>query len=348
MTDGQGKSIGVGTIGLGFMGQTHLRCYRTADDAGYANRLVAVCDASPERRAGKIPAGGNIAIGQGAAFDPTKVRAYADASELLGDGEVELVSICTPTDSHADLTIAALRAGKHVLVEKPVAVHRADVQRVADAARASDRLCMPGMCIRFWPAWAWLREQIVAGAYGRVRSATFHRLAAPPGWSTPFYADDARTGGALVDLHIHDADFVRWIFGDPQAVVSAGSIDHLTTIYRYGTGGPGHVVAEGGWDHTAGFEFRMRFVVIFEHATADFDLGRNPQLLVARDGRREAISLDPITGYDGEIRHLLNAIASGCRDLNATIDQAVAVARLLETERESLRLERQVEIKPSH
>ncbi len=342
------KPVGVGVIGLGFMGQTHLRCYRAADSEGYANRLVAVCDASPERRAGKVETRGNLATGEGAAFDPQRVRACAEAAELLADSQVELVSICTPTDSHADLAIAALEAGKHVLVEKPVAVRSADVQRVADAAHASDRLCMPGMCIRFWPAWAWLREQIVANTFGRVRSATFHRLAAPPGWSAPFYADDSRTGGALVDLHIHDADFVRWIFGDPQAVVSAGSINHLTTIYRYGSDGPGHVVAEGGWDHTPGFEFRMRYVVLFEHATADFDLGRKEQLLVARDGKREAIKLEPITGYDGEIRHLLHAVATGSRHLNATIDEAVSVARLLEAERESLRVERQVEANTNH
>lgn len=342
------KPIGVGVIGLGFMGQTHLRCYHAANAAGYANRLVAVCDSSAVRRAGKIDAGGNIATGQGAAFDPDSVRAYADAAELLADPEVDLVSICTHTDTHADLAIAALNAGKHVLVEKPVAVASADVQRVADAARTSDRLCMPGMCIRFWPAWAWLREQVVANTFGLVRSATFHRLASPPGWASQFYTDDTRTGGALVDLHIHDADFVRWIFGNPQAVVSAGSIDHLTTIYRYGSGGPEHVVAEGGWDHSHGFEFRMRFVVLFEHATADFDLGRNPQLLIARGGKREAVDLEPISGYDGEIRHLLNAIVTGSRDLNATIEDAVAVARLLEAERESLRIEGRVEVKANH
>ncbi|MCC6907493.1 MAG: Gfo/Idh/MocA family oxidoreductase [Phycisphaerales bacterium] len=339
------RPIGVGVIGLGFMGQTHLRCYRAADKAGHANRLVAVCDSSAERRAGRIEAAGNIATGGGVAFDAASVSAYASAAELLADPAVDLVSICTHTDTHADLAIAALEAGKHVLVEKPVAIASAQVQRVADAALRSERLCMPGLCIRFWPAWAWLRERIVDGAFGSVRSATFHRLASPPGWASAFYTDDSRTGGALVDLHIHDADFVRWVFGDPQAVVSAGTLDHVTTIYRYGADGPSHVVAEGGWDHTHGFEFRMRYVVLFEHATADFDLGRNPQLLIARNGQRQAVELDAITGYDAEIRHLLDAIATGRRELNATIDDAVAAARLLEAERESLRTERRVELR---
>ncbi len=343
---GGSNPIRVGVIGLGFMGQTHLRCYRAASAAGCANRLVAVCDSSAERRAGRIEAAGNIATGQGAAFDPVSVRAYADAADLLADGEVDLVSICTHTDTHADLAIAALRAGKHVLVEKPVAIASRDVQRVAEAARASDRLCMPGLCIRFWPAWAWLRRRIVENTFGPVRSATFHRLASPPGWSSHFYTDDSRTGGALVDLHIHDADFVRWVFGDPRSVITAGTLDHVTTIYRYGEGGPGHVVAEGGWDHTHGFEFRMRYVVLFEHATADFDLGRSPQLLIARDGRREAVDLEPISGYDAEIRALLAAIAAGRRELDATIDDAVTVARLLEAERASLETGREVEIQP--
>jgi len=88
----------------------------------------------------------------------------------------------------------------------------------------------------------------------------------------------------------------------------------------------------------------MRFIVLFEHATADFDLGRNPQLLIARDGKREAVELEPIVGYDGEIRHLLSAIATGRRHLDATIDDAVAVARLLEAERESLETGREVRV----
>ncbi len=338
------SGIGVGVIGLGFMGRTHVAAYRAADDAGHANRLVAVCDQDADRRAGKGGPEGNLEKGGAPEriFDPAEVTAYERPEDLLADEAVELVSVCTPTDSHVDLGIAALEAGKHVLVEKPIAVTAERVQLLADAARASDRLCMPAMCMRFWPGWSWLKDTIDAGIYGAVRTATFHRLASSPAWNPGFYGDVERTGGALVDLHVHDADFVRFCFGDPKSVASTGTVDHVTTLYRYGDGGPTHVVAEGGWDHAPGFAFRMRYAVNFETATADFELGRDPELLLARDGEATKVELAPLAGYDGEVRHLLDAIASGRGPLLATMDDAVGHARLLDAERESLQTRREI------
>jgi predicted dehydrogenase len=172
------------------------------------------------------------------------------------------------------------------------------------------------------------------GALGAVQSAVFRRLGSRPGWAG-FYADAERSGGALFDLHVHDADFVTWCFGAPDSVASAGSLDHVTTLYRY-AGGPPHVVAEGGWDHAPGFPFQMRYTVVFEHATADFDLARDPKLVLARDGNVTSIELPATSGYDEEVRHLLAHIQSGSRALDATIADALAHTRLLEAERRSL------------
>ena len=95
----------------------------------------------------------------------------------------------------------------------------------------------------------------------------FSRVGAGPSWSPEFYRDISRSGGALVDLHIHDADIVYWLFGKPREVVSGGSIEHLTPVYRFDRG-PRHVAAEGGWSFTPSAGFRMRFTVCFEKATA--------------------------------------------------------------------------------
>jgi predicted dehydrogenase len=208
------------------------------------------------------------------------------------------------------------------------------VQRLAEVAARSQGLCMPAMCMRFWPGWDWLREHVRRGTFGAVRSAVFARLGTRPQWNR-FYADPGLSGGALFDLHVHDADFVRWCFGEPAEVRSTGTLDHVTTLYRY-PGGPAHVVAEGGWDHTPGFAFRMRYVVAFEHATAEFDLAREPRLVLSRGGASEAIALPGHTGYDGEVRHLLAMIARGERSLAATVDEAVGLTRMLERERASL------------
>lgn len=331
------RPLGIGIIGLGFMGRTHLTAFQAADAAGLKNTLIAVSDADPERRAGRAGEGGNFDTGakRELLFDPKLVRAHADPRVLIEDPAIDLISICTPTSTHVELAIAALEAGKHVLVEKPVALSSADVQRLAEVAARSQGLCMPAMCMRFWPGWDWLREHVRRGTFGAVKSAVFSRLGTRPAWNPGFYADSRLSGGALFDLHIHDADFIRWCFGEPVSVQSSGSLDHVTTLYRFANG-PAHVVAEGGWDHTPGFAFRMRYIVVFEQATADFDFSRQPRLTLARGGKIEAVELAAHTGYDGEIRHLLAMIARGERELGAKIEEAVGLTRMLEAEATSL------------
>jgi len=308
--------INVGVIGLGFMGRTHIGAYQAARRDGYPVRLVAVSDRDESRLSGQAQQGGNAELSAATErlFDPAEVRGFTDALALIADPDVHLVSICTHTDTHVDLALAAIRAGKHVLCEKPVAVASADVRRLADAAARARTLCMPAMCMRFWPGWTFLRDAVRSKAYGKVRSATFTRLGSPPDWGRDFYADMNRTGGPLVDLHIHDTDFVRYIFGVPRAVSSVGSLAHVTTQYHYDPSVAEHVVAKGGQD-----------------------MAPSP-LELCRDGKREAVALPTGTGYDGQVRHLLDAISVQASNdsLSANMNQAVEVARILEAERASL------------
>jgi len=328
---GSERTLGVGIIGLGFMGRTHLAAYQAASLARYPCRIAAVCDRDTSRfispESGPIP-GPNLRL------DP-ETRRYFHEDELLADLDVGLVSICTPTDTHVELTIRALKAGKHVLVEKPVALQAAEVHRAIEAAREVRTLVMPVMCMRFWPGWYWLKAAIESSAYGAVRSAEFRRLGGIPDWSREFYLDEKRSGGALIDLHIHDADFVRWCFGDPKEVESRGNVNHVVTHYRYDHI-PGPVSAEGGWIPTPGFAFRMEYRVEFETATAQYDSRREQPLRLERDGRYETVPLGSETGYDREIRHFLEAITSDQHNLLVTLDDAEAVTRLLEAERTSL------------
>jgi predicted dehydrogenase len=323
-----GRTINVGIIGLGVMGRTHAGAFVSAAAAGWPCRLAAVADPKGDAA---VADGGNLSV-QGGPVRTRDLRVYTRSEELLADPGIDAVSICTPTDTHVDLAIRALSSGKHVLVEKPVALLAADVRRLAEAARTHARVCMPAMCMRFWPGWTWLREAVKDGRYGAVRSATFQRLGAPPTWGRGFYDDYARSGGPATDLHIHDADFVRWCFGDPDQVISTGTLAHITTIYRYRRG-PAHVVAEGGQDLAPGFGFRMRYMVAFESATADFDLDRATPLRLCRDGRQESVELPATSGYEAQARHFIDLVAGRPVDPVCTIDDAVRTASLLERER---------------
>lgn len=335
---GPAAPIGVGIIGYGFMGSTHARAYQAAHEAGCPCRLVAIADRgrAPGGGASPDPAAGNIDVARGAA-DLSGVLMTDDAERVIAHPGVGLVSVCTPTDTHVDLAMRALGAGRHVLIEKPVAVRTRDVERLAMKASSTGVLCMPAMCMRHWPAWAWIRLAIQDGRFGAVSSMSIQRLGARPGWSRDFYGDEARCGGMIADLHIHDTDFVAWCFGLPWRVRVAGHRDHITTLYEFDNGsGPTHVAAEGAWDLDPSAPFVMRCRVVFERGTADFELGRTPELLVHADGTTSSPSLEPISGYDGQIRALLDAIARGERAAPTTMDEAVAVARLLDAERRSL------------
>jgi predicted dehydrogenase len=328
--------IGVGVIGLGFIGRIHVQAYQHAASAGLPCKLVAVCDADATRLTGDVFTAGNLGdITQQRLFDPSSVRGFTAVDELLAQPGVNLVSICTHTDTHVELAIKALAAGKQVLVEKPVAGSSAEVQRLAEFAKRAGRLCMPAMCMRFWPGWDWLRDCVVDQRFGRVRSATFQRLGSIPPWGGGFYADLSRSGGAMLDLHIHDADFIHWCFGPPKAVVTRGSLMHLTTVYTY-KDGPGHVTAEAAWDLAPAAGFRMNYLVNFERATADWDLSRTPPLLLHNAEGSRTVELSSLTAYDHEIRQLIEAIAEGRSDLRATLDDAAQVMRTIEAERRSL------------
>jgi predicted dehydrogenase len=195
--------------------------------------------------------------------------------------------------------------------------------------------------MRFWPGWPWLRERIRDQAFGPLRSLSLQRLCARPGWSPEFYCDDLRSGGALFDLHIHDADFVFWSLGPPQSVQSQGSSDHLIAAYHY-RDGPDLVMAEGGWDQSEGFPFRMRYIANFERATAEFDFLRQPPLMLSVAGVEGArpVELPAISAYEVEVRHALDAVtarrAGRAFELVSTLEGALASTRMLEAERRSL------------
>jgi predicted dehydrogenase len=259
---------------------------------------------------------------------------YREAADLFADTEVGAVSVCTYTDTHAPLAEAALRAGKHVLVEKPVALTSGAVRRLDQVARDAGRVCMPAMCMRFWPGWDWLRDRIVGGELGAVRSVVLQRLGAGPGWATEFYRDESRSGGCLFDLHVHDVDFLYWCFGRPRAVSCAGGGDHFTTSFQFEH--VPHATAEAAWDLAPSAGFRMRYTATFERATVEWDLTRVPPLLVHHFPGRwrpapetEAVPLPAGTGYEPEVAHFVNAVTDG-GELRATLADAAVVTEILE------------------
>ena len=339
--------INVGVIGLGMMGLTHLDVYAKRQNV----KVVAVADKDPDRLSGKTRATGNVEGQAQGGFDLSQTKPYTEGMDLSADPEVQLVDICLATPMHVDYAIAALKKGKHVLVEKPLARNAKDAQKLAKAAAKSKGLSMCAMCMRFWPGWTWLKQAIDNKTYGKVFSASFRRMASmPPG---AFYANGELSGGAILDLHIHDADFVQFLFGTPAAVFSrgysktSGQIDHIVSHYLYeGEAGAPVVTAEGTWAMHAPYEFRMQFTVNFDRATAVFDLLNSATPLVLyHEGKKQPIDLEKSMGYDKEIDYFLDCITRGERPKTVTLEDAANAIKLVEAEAKSVATNKPVRIK---
>ena len=334
---GSSKQVNVAVVGLGFMGVTHLRAYLGNSTA----RIVAVCDAARLPVNGILPGvAGNITKSDDLNLGP-QVKVFRKLEEVLADPEVELVDLCTPTPLHPEQAIATLRAGKHVLCEKPLARTSAAAREILQVAESAPGFLMPAMCMRFWPGWSRLKQVVAEKTYGNILVARFRRLSEMPGWSKGTYAGGMDIGGALFDLHIHDTDFVNFLFGRPARVFSsgvinaAGSIDHVVTQYTY-PGGPA-VHAEGSWLLTKGFQ--MAYTIHCERATLDFDLARGVEALqISEPGKAlQTIQAEGPDGYGEEIRYALDCVAQRQRPMIVTARDGVTALEICEAEEQSIR-----------
>ena len=285
---------------------------------------------------------GNVADPDAVKLDLTQVQATKDYREVLANPAVQVVDICLPTAQHVEVATAALQAGKHVVCEKPLARTSAQCRAIVEAAKAAKGFFMPAMCMRFWPGWAWLKEAMADARYGKVLAARFRRVSGPPGWSKGTYFKGAESGGALLDLHIHDTDFIQFLFGRPRRVFSrgasrfSGAIDHVVTQYE--VAGEVVVSAEGSWLMGEGFGFNMAYTVNFERATADFDLSRGAETLRIFEDDKPArvVAIPDGDGYVGELTHFLEGIAAGRPPTVVTAEDGATAVEICEAEEKSV------------
>lgn len=308
------KKVKIGLIGLGFMGTTHYGIYQHVPGA----EVVAVADVDPAKRSGDLSkVCGNIGDSDGAnPFDFSSVKVFSDGFDLIALPELDVVDICCPTPDHAKYIMAALAVGKHVFCEKPLCRNREEMLKIRDGVRQSRHFFNVGMCVRAWPEYHHLHDLVQSGALGKITSARFTRLSPNidgNAWEN-WYMKADRSGGALLDLHLHDTDFIRYVFGRPRAVSCIGArgvisdhgVDHVFTSYDFGSGPI--VAAEGGWDLDRQFAFEMSFLVNAEKAMVQF--GPNGYKIYWKDGRIETPKLDTAlpTGWHQELNYFVDCV----------------------------------------
>jgi predicted dehydrogenase len=282
-------------------------------------KVTALCSRDPKKLAGDWrgirgnfgPSGTQMNLG--------KIKRYPNFDDLLADPDIDLVDVCTPTHLHADMALRALKAGKHVLVEKAISLEAREADAMLKAAAKAGRLLMVAHVLPFFPEFAFAAEAVRSGEHGKLLGAHFKRVISKPDWSDDI-ADASKTGGPAVDLHIHDTHFIALIAGVPARVFSCGvvgpdnAVSYLTTSYLYGANGPAvscssGAVAMGGRPFVHGYE------IYLEKASLLFESGTKPLTLLTADGKvkmpKPRGGADELAGFTAEIQTAVDAVSSG-------------------------------------
>ena len=305
----------IGVLGSGFMGGTHARAYAKLDGVDVTHVSSRSLDKAQ------------------ALADEVGAQATSDDMAIIHDPSIDVVSITLPTHLHREYTIAALQAGKHILLEKPFGLTVEDCDAIMAVHAETDRLLMVAHVIRFWPEYIKLVEVVQSGVLGKPLSAVATRLSVPPGWADWFH-DPALSGGAVLDLSVHDFDAVNWVMGAPMTIyargqqVKPGLWHHVNAIIDYGGA---QAVVEGSEILPADYPFTCSLKVLCEGGSIEFmfqaggvsvEMEGINSLVMYEPGKTTKLQGEPGDLYENQIAYFVDCVRQGKTPAIGTPEQA--------------------------
>jgi predicted dehydrogenase len=337
--------IDVGIVGLGFMGMIHYLTYRKIPGV----RVAAICEVNEKRLTGDwTDIKGNFGP-SGKQEELTGVATFTRLEDMLAAEKLDLVDVTLPPALHADATMAAFAAQKNVFCEKPMSLHTDECERMALAARDANSRLFVGHVLPFFPEYAWALDAAQSGRYGELRGGAFRRVISNPAWLRNYWsANDV--GGPMLDLHVHDAHFIRLLFGMPDEVVTRGRrrgelLEFWHTMFGY-HGRDLVVEATSGTIEQTGRPFDHGFEIHFERATLLFQFavigGEGNYLckptVLHSNGDVETVDLgsgDPMNAFDAELRSVVECLRKNQESKVLNAELAADAVRLCHLQNES-------------
>jgi UDP-N-acetylglucosamine 3-dehydrogenase len=321
---------GVAILGSGFMARTHAPAW-----VAHKDRATVRVVASRRRE------------GAAAIADDIGAEASDDMSAAIRRADVDIVDICLPTPLHRRYAEEAFVAGKHVLLEKPIALTVEDAEAILAARDASGRFLLVGFVLRFWPEYEVLVAKAASGELGRPLAVSTARLSKAPDWND-WMQDPAASGGATVDLLVHDFDQVVAILGAPQAVSARavlvgphGNPQHVQAVVHCAGG---EALVEGSLLMPASYPFTSNIRVLCERGALEYPFkvgapedggnlgGADEATSVLRlyrpDGAPERLTAESGDGWARQCGYLLDCVAAGRAPDRATGEQGVQALAL--------------------
>ena len=318
-------------IGFGGIAQAHKNGYATLEKLGKV-RLVAVCDIRKEAFEKTV----EINLKTENKDSVCSFHCYTDVEEMLAKEQIDFVDICAPSYLHREIAVKMLERGYHVLCEKPMALNSEDCDAMLEAEQKSGKHFMVAQVLRFFPEYEYLKKCIVEHTYGKPLAAFFNRVSAPATWGWEnWFMDYKKAGGCITDLHVHDIDIARYLFGEPEAVscraVDTNSkYDIVQTTLHYKDV---LVTAHGAWASKK-TKFSADYRVDFENATVVLEGGK-----VTVYPNDETAPFSPeLHGWDGytdEIDYFCDVVSGKIKNTRNPASSAAKTIRLIEAMKKS-------------
>jgi len=264
----------------------------------------------------------------------------ADLDAVLADPEIDAVDICVPTPAHRDVAERAFAAGKHVFLEKPLALTIEDAEAIVAAAERSGTIFMVGLVLRFWPEYVALAQLVERGELGRPKAVFAQRLSPPADWAD-WLGDREQSGGTAVDLMIHDFDQMNALLGTPRSVfASEPEPGHVHAVVEY-DGGSG--IAEGSMAMPRSYPFSSDIRVLGEHGVAEYafsaapvegegNIGASSSARGLRvypvEGDRRVESVESADPWGPEIEYFVSCLEAGRQPEQGTGEQALLALKV--------------------
>lgn len=320
-------------VGLGAMGRGHLSVYQELAREGFPVQLVAICDVDPKRFE-NVAVDFNLDVG-GENEGLSQYRQYSDYKEMIQKEQLDFIDFALPTYLHAEASIYAMEHGLPTICEKPMALTVEECDAMIAASERTGKPLMIGQCLRFWDEYVAVKNIIDEGTYGKCVSADFFRGGSTPRWSFEnWLLTKEKSGGCLLDQHVHDVDTINWMFGIPSAVTTRGRVvfegsgyDAVATTYHFDDM---VVTAQDDWSiNGEGFGFEMVFRINFEKGAAV--LGRDGLTLYPEGGKPEKpVEKGKTSAYTNEVRYFAQCLMDGKpveRCLPFTTRETIRIAR---------------------
>ncbi len=346
--------IRIGIAGLGFMGMVHYLSYEKSRGV----KVAAICEMNKKRLTGDWrDIQGNFGP-PGKKMDLSGISTYTSLDDMLEDPNIDMIDITLPPSLHADMACQAMKAGKDVFCEKPMALTAADCNRMARVSKNTGKQLFIGHVLPFAPEFAWALKEVRSGKHGKLLGGSFKRVISDPEWLPNFWSPK-HTGGPMLDLHVHDAHFIRLLFGMPTAVITRGRqrgelAEYWNTQFCYEK--PSYsVLATSGTIAQQGRSFNHGFEIHLEKATLMFEfavIGKEgkylcPPTLLDNKGRAKTVKLgdgDPMNSFASEIAEVVRCVRKNCRSEILNSDLARDAILLCHKQTQSLSRGRSVKV----